>query len=191
MEHRHHGKSSAKFFNAEDILDELQLKDNETFLDAGCGEGYISKKAASDYLSEGLVYAVDSYAGSVNSLNEYVRENNVENIICIEADIAREIPSIDDESVDVALMVNVFHGFKASGEMDDVVEILKKLIKSGGRIAIVDFKAVEMPIGPPVEIRSSPVELEELFLNHGLRKSYLNENMGKENSHYIIIFEKE
>lgn len=191
MEHRHHGKSSAKFFNAEDILDELQLKDNETFLDAGCGEGYISKKAASDYLSEGLVYAVDSYAGSVNSLNEYVRENNVENIICIEADIAREIPSIDDESVDVALMVNVFHGFKASGEMDDVVEILKKLIKSGGRIAIVDFKAVEMPIGPPVEIRSSPVELEELFLNHGLRKIYLNENMGKENSHYIIIFEKE
>ncbi len=31
MQHIHHGKSSAKFFNANDILDELELKDNDIF----------------------------------------------------------------------------------------------------------------------------------------------------------------
>ncbi|WP_305512419.1 class I SAM-dependent methyltransferase [Methanobrevibacter sp. V14] len=160
------------------------------FLDVGCGEGYISIKAAREYLSKGVVYAVDSHVGSIMSLEDYIQEYDIKNIISIESDIIN-VSDIDEESIDVVLMVNVFHGFKASGEMDEVIEILKKLIKSGGRIVIVDFKAIEMSMGPPVEIRSSPEELENLFLNHGLKRSHLNENIGNENSHYLIIFEKE
>ena len=57
MEHRHHGKSSANFLDSDEILTELNLNGNETFLDAGCGDGYISKKAIEDYLPEGKVYA--------------------------------------------------------------------------------------------------------------------------------------
>ena len=76
MEHRHHGKSSANFLDSDEILTELNLNGNETFLDAGCGDGYISKKAIEDYLPEGKVYAVDAYPESVRELKEYVDENN-------------------------------------------------------------------------------------------------------------------
>ena len=111
MEHRHHGKSSANFLDSDEILTELNLNGNETFLDAGCGDGYISKKAIEDYLPEGKVYAVDAYPESVRELEEYVDENNIENLIPIEADITKTIPGLGDESVDVVLMLNVFHGF--------------------------------------------------------------------------------
>ena len=44
MEHKHHGKSSSKFLNADEILSKLNLTGVKTFIDAGCGDGYISKK---------------------------------------------------------------------------------------------------------------------------------------------------
>jgi ubiquinone/menaquinone biosynthesis C-methylase UbiE len=100
-----------------------------------------------------------------------------------------------DEAIDVILMLNVFHGFKASGEMDVVIEELKRMIKDEGKIAIMDFKAIDMAKGPSTDIKSTPDELEELFSNHNLKMIYLNEEIGEDipegKSHFIIIFEKD
>ena len=127
MEHRHHGKSSANFLDSDEILTELNLNGNETFLDAGCGDGYISKKAIDKYLPQGKAYAVDAYAESIKELQEYVDENNIENLIPIEADITKTIPGVGDESVDIVLMLNVFHGFKESSQKEDVINELKRI----------------------------------------------------------------
>jgi len=195
MEHKHHGKSSAGFLNADEILSQLNLTGNETFMDAGCGDGYISKKAMENYLSAGRVYAVDVYDDAIKRMNDFKNENNIQNLINVQGDISKEIPEINDESVDVILMVNVFHGFKASGEMDKVIVELKKLLKTNGRMAIVDFKPLDMSFGPPAEIRLSHIELEELFKKHGFKKTYLNVDIGEEipegKSHFFVIFEKE
>lgn len=195
MGHKHHGKSSANFLDANEILSQLNLKGNETFMDAGCGDGYISKKAIEEFLPEGKVYAIDVYPDSIKNLKEYVAENEIRNLIAIQGDLTHEITAIDEESVDVILMLNVFHGFKASGEMDKVIEVLKKLCKVGGMIAIMDFKPIDTPRGPPIEIRCSHIELENLFRKHGFRKYFLNVDIGESipegKSHFLIIFEKE
>jgi ubiquinone/menaquinone biosynthesis C-methylase UbiE len=195
MEHKHHGKSSAKFLDSEEILSDLNLKGDETFLDAGCGDGYISKKAIEKYLPNGKVYAVDSYPGSVNDLKNFIAENNLDNLIAIEADITEGISEVDDGSVDVVFMLNVFHGFKQSNQREDVINEFKRIIKSDGKIAIMEFKPVEMDWGPPIDIRISHAELEKIFGDYGLKKTYLNVDIGKDigetKSHYLIIFEKE
>lgn len=195
MEHKHHAKSSAKFFDGDDILSELNLQGDETFMDAGCGDGYIAKKAAGDYLPDGIVYAVDVYDVSIDELEAYKKENGIENLINIKSDISKEIDGVDDGSVDVALMINVIHGFDASGNMNDVIEELSRTLKDGGRIAVVDFNPIDWEIGPPKDIKCSPEMLEEIFARHGLEKTYLNNEIGQEgpegNSHYLIIFEKE
>ena len=195
MEHRHHGKSSADFLDSDEILAELDLKGNETFLDAGCGDGYISKRAVEKYLPQGKVYAVDAYAESIRQLQEYVDENDIENLIPVGADITGTIPDVGDESVDVVLMLNVFHGFKDDNQKEEVINELKRIVKSNGRIAIMDFKPIEMTKGPPIDVRISHVEMEKTFNRFGLKRTYLNVNIGEENpqgkSHYLIIFEKE
>ena len=195
MEHNHHGKSSEKFLDADEILSELNLVGSETFMDAGCGDGYISKKALNEFLPKGRVYAVDVYDEAIEDMEEYKCKNNISNLINICADLACEIPEINDESVDVVLMINVFHGFKASDEMDKVVLNLKKLLKTKGKLAIVEFKPIEMQFGPPLEIRCSHAELEMLFEKHGFKKVHLNVEMGEDvpkgKSHFMIIFEKE
>lgn len=194
MGHRHHGKSSATFLDSSEILSELNFRGDETFMDAGCGDGYISIKAIGEFLSEGTVYAVDNYDESIKDLEAYKQKHDIENLIAIEADLTKGIPSIENESVDVVLMLNVFHGFKEE-ERDNVIEELKRIIKNDGRIVIMDFKPIEMTKGPPIDIRLSPEELESIFMEHNLKKTYLNDNIGEdvgdEKSHYLIIFEKE
>lgn len=195
MEHNHHGKSSEKFLDADEILSELGLVGNETFMDAGCGDGYISKKAVNEFLLEGKVYSVDVYEEAIVEMGEYKDQNNIPNLINFCADLSCEIPEINDESVDVILMINVFHGFKASDDMDRVVLNLKKLLKTGGKFAIVEFKPIEMQFGPPLEIRCAHAELEMLFEKHGFKKVHLNVEIGEDvpegKSHFMIIFEKE
>ena len=193
--HRAHGFSSAHFLDSKEILDELNLAGSETFMDAGCGDGHIAIKALDDYITDGEVYAVDIYDASIEDMETYKKENNVENLINIEADITEGIPDVEDSSIDVVLMVNVFHGFKASRRLDEAVDELSRIIKSDGKIAIMDYKAWDVPNGPPTQVRSSPDDLEKLFNSHKLIKTYLNEEIGEDipegKSHYLIIFQKE
>ena len=193
--HRAHGFSSASFLDSDEIIQELNLNGNETFMDAGCGDGHNTIKILEEYNHKGLVYAVDVYDASIEDMETYKKENNVENLINIEADITDGIPGVDDDSIDVILMVNVFHGFKASRKLDEAVEELGRIVSDDGKIAIMDYKAWDVPKGPPTPVRSSPEELEEFFNNHGLKMTYLNEEIGEDipegKSHYLIMFEKE
>ena len=192
--HRAHGFSSAFFLDSDEILKELDLKGNETFMDAGCGDGHIAIKVIEEYLPDGHVYAVDVYDASIEDMETYKKENNIENLTNIEADITEGIPGVDDESIDVVLLVNVFHGFKASRKLDEAVDELARIIKKDGKIAIMDYKAWDVPKGPPTQMRSSPEDLEKLFAGHGLKMTYLNEEIGEDipegKSHYLIMFEK-
>ena len=193
--HRAHGFSSAFFLDSDEILVELNLKGDEVFMDAGCGDGHNAIKVVEEYLPNGTVYAVDVYDASIEDMETYKKENNVENLINIEADITEGIPGVKDGSIDVVLMVNVFHGFKASRKIDEAISEFARIIKQDGKIAIMDYKAWDVPNGPPTPVRSSPEELEQFFAKHGLKKVYLNEEIGEDipqgKSHYLIIFQKE
>ncbi len=193
--HRAHGFSSALFLDSDEIIGELNLKGDETFMDAGCGDGHIAIKVVEEYLPDGTVYAVDVYDASIEDMETYKKEKGIENLINIEADITEGIPGVEDESVDVVLTVNVFHGFKASRKMDDAIDEFARIIKQDGKIAIMDYKAWEVPKGPPTAVRSSPEELKEIFMKHNLKMTYLNEEIGEDipqgKSHYFIVFQKE
>ena len=185
----------ANFLDSDEIIRELDLRGDEVFMDAGCGDGHNAIKILEDYNHKGLVYAVDVYDASIEDMQTYKDENDVENLINIEADITDGIPGVDDESVDVILMVNVFHGFKASRKLDEAVKELERIVKKDGKIAIMDYKAWDVPKGPPTKYRSSPQDLEMLFNKYGLNKIYLNEDIGEDipegKSHFLIMFGKE
>ena len=193
--HRAHGFSSVHFLDSDEILAELNLKGDETFMDLGCGDGHIAIKVVEEYLPDGTVYAVDVYDASIEDMETYKQKNNIENLINIEADVTKGIPGVEDGSIDVVLMVNVFHGFKASRTMDEAIDEFARIIKQDGKIAIMDYKAWEVPKGPPTAFRSSPSELEEIFSKHNLKMTYLNEEIGEDipqgKSHYFIVFQKE
>ena len=190
--HRIQGRSSEDFLNTNDILDELNLKGNEYFMDAGCGDGHVAIEAL-NYIGEGKVYALDIYEPSIDDLKALKEKDDLKNLIPLVSNIASKI-DLDDNLLDIILMVNVFHGFKAMRLLDETVEELKRVLKSGGKVAIMDYKKQDVRHGPPFGVRSSPEDLEELFNNHNMKLSYLNNEIGEDipegKSHYLIIFEK-
>ena len=193
--HRIQGRSSEDFLDAKEIINSLNLSGNEVFMDAGCGDGHVAIEAADILSNEALIYAVDVFEPSIQDLENFVEKENISNLIPLVSDIAEHI-DVDDDTVDVCLMVNVFHGFKARRNMDEAIEELKRIIKpSTGKIVIMDYKKQEAKHGPPFPVRSSPEELEEIFNKHGLKMISVDNEVGEDieqgKSHYLLIFSKD
>lgn len=191
--HRVQGMSSESFLDSKDILSNLNLKGSEVFMDAGCGDGHIAIEAHNVLDDDSKIYAVDIYEPSIEDLKKQVREENIQNIIPLVADLTDHV-DVPDDSVDVILMVNVFHGFNAVRKLDEVTEELKRIIKPGGKIAIMDYKKQEAKHGPPFPIRMSSEEILQLFEDHGLKLLKLIKDTGEDietgKSHYLIILSK-
>ncbi|MCC7563804.1 MAG: SAM-dependent methyltransferase, partial [Methanobacterium sp.] len=85
--------------------------------------------------------------------------------------------------------------FVATKRNDEAIGELKRIIKPGGKIAVMDYKKMDTGYGPPVKFKRSPQEIEEMFLKHGLTMVQLDTEIGEEledgtKSHYLIVFKK-
>jgi ubiquinone/menaquinone biosynthesis C-methylase UbiE len=182
--HIHPGRPSSIFFSPDQLLDRLGIKEGDTILDAGCGDGFISI-AASDLVGEsGLVFAIDLDARSIEMLIHALREKRIGNIDVIRADISKTLP-IENRIIDFCLMVNVFHGLLENQETRPVLRELKRILKYDGKLVIVDFKKMESYPGPPITIRIEPEKMESILRVHHLEKRDYFE-IGK--YHYAMVF---
>ncbi|MCZ3365332.1 MULTISPECIES: class I SAM-dependent methyltransferase [Methanobacterium] len=191
--HRIQGRSTESFIDAHDVLSRLNFKGNEVFADIGCGDGHVSMEAYDMLDDEATIYSVDVFGPSIEDMEKEVEEKGIKNIIPIQSDVADHI-AIEDNTVDICLLVNVFHHFVAMEKTDGAIEELKRIIKPEGKIAVMDYKKEDTGYGPPVRVKSSPEEMEEMFAKHGLKMVQLDTEAGEDlehgKSHYIITFGK-
>ena len=191
--HRIQGRSTESFIDAHDVLSRLNFKGNEVFADIGCGDGHVSMEAYDMLDDEATIYSVDVFGPSIEDMEKEVEEKGIKNIIPIQSDVADRI-AIEDNTVDICLLVNVFHHFVGVEKTDEAIEELKRIIKPEGKIAVMDYKKEDTGYGPPVRVKSSPEEMEEMFAKHGLKVVQLDTEAGEDlehgKSHYIITFGK-
>jgi ubiquinone/menaquinone biosynthesis C-methylase UbiE len=93
-----------------------------------------------------------------------------------------EIP-LENESIDLLLTVNTLHEFD---DRERMIEEMKRVVKKGGKLLIVDFMKKETGFGPPVEIRMSKAKAVKLFEAKGftlVEKRDLS-------YHYLLVFVK-
>ena len=154
--HRHKGKSSEKLLNKDIILKELNILSGQTILDAGCGNGYMSKDFSKLLNNTGKVYALDPDKVAIEKLKEETKGTNIEPI---EGDITRRT-QIEGSSLDLIYLSTVFHGF-SEDQIDGFQKEAKRLLKPNAKLAIVEIKKENTPFGPPLEIRFSPDELKK------------------------------
>lgn len=184
--HFHHGRSSKEILDANRVLDTIGIKKGDIFLDAGCGDGYMSLAASKIVGEEGKVYAVDVWEESINAFKEKIVSENIKNIEAAVADITQKIP-VDDDSIDILYMGNVLHGFVENNEVESVMKEIQRVIKQGGSFAAVEFKKEESTHGPPLHVRITPEDVEEIVKNYGFIVKEV-EDVGT--YHYAIISAK-
>lgn len=184
--HQHTGKSSQAFLKPEDIIDPVGLQKGDKVLDVGCGSGYVSLYVASFVGDDGTVYGIDSDQMAIDALNEVIEARRLKNIVALREDVT-EGAALNPNSIDVCLMVNVFHGFVMNEELDAVFRTVNHVLRDWSRLVIVDFKKGEETPGPPQEIRVATSEAKQIMLRYGFEclKTY---SPGP--YHYGLIFRK-
>lgn len=180
--HKHHGKSTRDILDPNRILEAIDLNEGESFMDAGCGDGYISLAASKIVKAQGQVYALDAYEPSLESLRNEMDELSIVNIEVIMADMTISIP-VEDNKIDKCVMANVLHGFASEGTLKPVLNEIRRVLKPGGTFAVVEFIKVNGPPGPPYDVRLSPENVENILEDHGLEIGGTTE-VGK--YHYLV-----
>ncbi len=160
------GKSSYDLIDPEKLFPALHLKPGEAVLDLGCGEGRYTLPLASQVGREGTVYGADLWEDGLATLNGKAREKGLTNIRTLFADVSQPLPLADD-SVDLAVMATVLHDLAEAGQAQGALAELARLVKPGGRLAVLEFKKKEGPPGPPLHIRLSPEEVAALLRPYG------------------------
>ena len=180
--HVHHGKSTENILNVGEVLKNANIKSGDVFLDAGCGDGYISIAASKIVGKKGRVYAVDVYPESIETVKTKIKDDDLNNMEAILADITKNIP-INDDSVDHIMMANVLHGFVAENEVEPVMDNINRIIRSGGIFSVVEFRKIENNPGPPYNVKISPEQVTEILTQYGF-DTIDTQKIG--NFHYIV-----
>ena len=147
--------------NPELIWEKFSLKSDSTFIDIGCGVGFAAIPFAMK-MPDGVVYACDLSEEMLAMLKNELVDAGVKNVKTIKMDEV-SVP-LPDALADGALMQNLHH------EFDNAVDNLKecsRLLKPGGMMVVVDWKVMETPGGPPLEIRVDVERIEQDMVDAG------------------------
>jgi ubiquinone/menaquinone biosynthesis C-methylase UbiE len=155
--HQHRGKFTEGLIDNELILKALNIKPGQTILDAGCGNGYMSKVFSKEVAKSGKVYALDQDKYFIKILKNATQGTNIETI---DGDITRPT-QIDESCVDLIYLSTVIHAFSQQ-QMQGFLREAQRLLKPDALLAIVEIEKKETPFGPPLELRYSPEELKEI-----------------------------
>jgi ubiquinone/menaquinone biosynthesis C-methylase UbiE len=152
------------FLNPNDVLKQLNLKENMVAADFGSGSGGWVMPLAK-ILEEGKVYAIDILEEPLSALKSRANLEKMFNVEVIKSDVERENGSkLMASTCDLVLMTNLLF------ECEDKKTVLgegKRVLKEGGKILVVDWK-IDAPKGP-AEGRISAEDVKKITKEIGLK----------------------
>lgn len=143
------------------ILAKTGLALDMNYADFGAGTlGHFVFPATDMVGPKGKVYAVDILKGALAGIESRAKLEKTTNLFPVWADIERlggvDIP---EHSLDLISMINITGLLKKS---PSVFEEMKRLLKPGGKLLLVDWKISGGAFGPPKEKRNTPEEIQAL-----------------------------
>jgi len=137
-----------------------------TVVDLACGYGHYSFELAKIVGDEGVVYAIDLWEKVIKTIENKIKEKGIKNIRPVRADVSQKIP-LDDQSVDLCLMATVLHDLLRDHTHEGTLKEVHRIIKRDGVLAVIEFKVIDGPPGPPKKIRIDPKRTEDMIRPFG------------------------
>jgi ubiquinone/menaquinone biosynthesis C-methylase UbiE len=132
-----------------ELMKLLELKPGMTVADVGAGFGAWTAQFAKALGPNGRVFATDLGAAQLAALRDYAKREGLTTVTVLEAAVDRT--NLPASCCDAILVRDAYHHFTQPAA---VVRSLAASLKSGGRLAIVDFPArpnTPVPDGVPAD----------------------------------------
>jgi ubiquinone/menaquinone biosynthesis C-methylase UbiE len=97
-------------------------------------------------------------------INRRIRELKLNNVISVLAD--PDDPLLPDRSVDRFFFSDSWHHIE---NRTKYLSLMKKMLKPGGEVVMIDFHKKELPLGPPLQMRIAREDVIRQMELHGFR----------------------
>ena len=112
---------------------------------------------------------MDKWDAAIEQLECLAAEKELTNIKGLVANFTESLP-LGDQCVDVCLLATVLYLIHRADDRHKLFKEIRRVLKPGGRLAVIEFKKEERTFGPPPEVSLSPEETEALVAPLGFKK---------------------
>lgn len=151
----------------ENIL-QMGLREGLKVADLGTGSGHYALSAAKIVGEEGRVYAFDIQRDVLERLSREAKDQGLANLETVWGDVEKEHGTlVKDGSMDAAIISNLLF---QTGKKEVVLMEAKRILKSKGKLLVVDWAGSYSGMGPAEEHILTEQEAEKLLIKMGFHK---------------------
>jgi len=161
-------------------LNVLKIPKGASVADIGAGSGYITVRLAARVGPTGRVYANDVQPQMLNILARRLDMSKITNVTLIEGTI--DDPKLPPASVDLALMVDVYHELS---QPQAILRHLRESLKPGGRLVLLEYRKEDPTVPIKPEHKMSVAEAKMEVEAEGFTLSKVEEALPRQ---HILIF---
>jgi len=158
------GPARDAYQKPDEVVRALDLKPGEAVADIGSGSGYFTLRLAKAVGETGQVYGVDIDPDMIRYLNRRIRNAGLRNVHTVLSD--PDDPLLPDRSIDRFVIVDTWHHI---ANQERYLALMKRLLKPGGQVVMIDYQKRQTPVGPPLSMRIGRDELVRQMVLNGFR----------------------
>jgi ubiquinone/menaquinone biosynthesis C-methylase UbiE len=158
----------------------MKVQPGSSAADIGAGSGYFTERLARLVGPTGKVYANDIQRGMLELLRQRLERERLSNVIPVLGEPAD--PKLPPASIDMALMVDVYHELS---DPQTMLANIRKALKPGGRLILLEYKG-EDPSVPILPLHKMTVAQAKLEVEHeGFRLTTVDSSLPRQ---HVLIF---
>lgn len=173
-----------RFLDPSQILAYTGINKGNVVADFGCGNGFYPVAAAKLVGEEGLVYAVDIKHESLEATSSTAKHLGLKNVYTLRHDLEHPGVDIKENSCDAVILAGIMHLAKLQ---KNVLKETYRVLKTGGKVIVIEWKKEHLPFGPDITHRISEKEMTTLLSQSGFT---YNTEVPADAFHYALIFKK-
>ncbi len=141
----------------DEALDALKIAKGATVADIGAGVGYFTWRLSERVGPAGVVYGEDIQQAMLDQLVRNMKARKITNVRPVLGGI--DDPRLPNTSVDLILLVDVYHEFSEPVKM---VDRMREALRPGGRLVLLEYRAEDpnVPIRPEHKMTLKQVRAE-------------------------------